>query len=541
VLRRRLSFAVREVDLLSTTIRRAFLAAGLPIVLATAFVSPTEAGSVQGVVKLGAISIDESGKDLTAMQETYNIYEGFSVSQIKLNGQVGQRSSFFLDLKEINQDSGKGLFTYRVQDLAKFTVKYGRHRQLYDADGSVSSERKDWRVGASVTPTDWSRVTADFGHQTRTGDRLGQPTGGNSVLGGNYDYTIINGKVAAEARHNSGRSFVVGWDFNAFDDDQFTAARRRGDVLSARLNGPCLLFPTKVTHFIRAAYGKQSLESFRLDQTMSNFQYLGMYKPNRALQFKYRFYAGQIKDDATTYQTDNIRNDFDAKLYHNYGQVFGGYGYVTNDDDLRLTENHAWRLGLSLHHQKLLRFRISYANSEKTDQEQRTLLKDIESSRLKVSLKSQLHDNLSVGMTYADRRREFPVIDVVADGKRVSVFSRVDANDLGAISLEYSYSEDSYDDRVAGFDVNNNALTGRIDFNRVKNLNLAAGITYLSISQDLDIEKTILMFEGDYTFADDYFIEVKYNVYNYDDYLIRDRYYSANVIWLNVGYKIAIN
>jgi hypothetical protein len=32
---------------------------------------------------------------------------------------------------------------------------------------------------------------------------------------------------------------------------------------------------------------------------------------------------------------------------------------------------------------------------------------------------------------------------------------------------------------------------------------------------------------------------VKYNVYNYDDYLILGRYYTANVIWFNVGYAFS--
>ena len=41
--------------------------------------------------------------------------------------------------------------------------------------------------------------------------------------------------------------------------------------------------------------------------------------------------------------------------------------------------------------------------------------------------------------------------------------------------------------------------------------------------------------------ARDYFVQVKYNVYNYDDYLLLDRYYTANVVWLNVGYKLSID
>ena len=39
-------------------------------------------------------------------------------------------------------------------------------------------------------------------------------------------------------------------------------------------------------------------------------------------------------------------------------------------------------------------------------------------------------------------------------------------------------------------------------------------MTYLKVEEDLDIEKSILSFEGMYTVADDYHLEIKYNVRN---------------------------
>ena len=498
------------------------------------------AGNVNGVIKLGTIIKDEDTKDMTAIQETYNIYEGFSVSQVRLNGTMGRRSSFLLDLNEINRDSGTGLFTYRVQDLAKVTVKYGSHRQLYDADGSVSSLRRDWRFGASVTPSSATRITANFGHQTRTGDRLAYPTGTNGVLGGTYDYTVLNGNVEAEV-HRGARKLAVGWDMSSFTDDLNSMAERSGNVFSLRANGPCYLFPNLVSHYVRGAYGTQTLDVPELDYTMSSFQYLGLLRPSTDLQLKYRFYAGRIENDVTTYKTDNIRNDVDLTWYNSYGSLFGGYGYVTNDNDVSLTSYNEWRVGTALNYEKALRLQVSYANSDKTDLEEKTLLKDIEASRLKASLKSQPTDNLTLGVSYADRKRDFPVLGVTADGKRYSAFGRIEQPGVAAFSLDYTYSEDDYTDRVAGFAADNRALSGRVDFTMVKDLNLAAGLTYLNIGGDLDIEKSIMMFEGSYTVAEDYFVEVKYNVYNYDDYLMLDRYYTANVVWLNVGYKLSIN
>ncbi len=83
-------------------------------------------------------------------------------------------------------------------------------------------------------------------------------------------------------------------------------------------------------------------------------------------------------------------------------------------------------------------------------------------------------------------------------------------------------------------------MTGKVDFERITNLRLSSGVTYLDIGEDLNIEKSILFFEGMYTVLDDLHVEVKYNVYNYDDYMILNRYYTANVVWFNVAYDLHV-
>jgi hypothetical protein len=69
-------------------------------------------------------------------------------------------------------------------------------------------------------------------------------------------------------------------------------------------------------------------------------------------------------------------------------------------------------------------------------------------------------------------------------------------------------------------------------------LNVASGVTYLDIGRDLDIEKTIVFVESALKLFDRYHLEVKYNVYNYDDYILLDRYYTANVVRVDFGYDL---
>jgi hypothetical protein len=63
-------------------------------------------------------------------------------------------------------------------------------------------------------------------------------------------------------------------------------------------------------------------------------------------------------------------------------------------------------------------------------------------------------------------------------------------------------------------------------------------VAYLDIGKDLNIEKSSIFAEGAYTILRDYQIEVQYNVYNYDDYILIDRYYTANVVRVNLVYNL---
>ena len=113
-------------------------------------------------------------------------------------------------------------------------------------------------------------------------------------------------------------------------------------------------------------------------------------------------------------------------------------------------------------------------------------------------------------------------------------------NTWGAVVGDYSRMDEQYTNLLAPFETQADIVTGRLDFEYVTDLRLSAGTSYLKITQDLDIEKSIIFFEGEYVFLDDWSVDFKYNVYNYDDFILLDRYYTANVVWFNVGYRFSV-
>jgi len=501
-------------------------------ILAT--VSAVPAAQFDGTIKLGGVMIDEDAGDLSVMQETYNIYEGFSATQFKLNGALNPRTYFTLSLNDINLDNRKSDFEIWIPGQFRLFARYDQHRQVYDAERAVTSSRKDTRAGFWLTPARWFTFSADYDYQTRDGERLGFPAGTQSALGSAYDYVLQTGRFEGEARKGS-RAIAIAYEFSDYSDSQSDAADRFGYVVSARLRTPCY-FTDKITHLLRAAYGKRELSNWDTNYILQNFQYTGVAVPIRELQFKYNFYASRIDDESTRLKTDNFRNNFDLTYFYTHGSVYGGYGYEMNDDDRSLTSYNTYRVGGSYRGPKNLVAKVEYANRSKKDEEKRTLLQDMEAVTFVAKVQMSPAPDFVLGAEYRERSREFSDIGVESEGMIANAFGRYSYAEWGSVGVEYTYALDEYDNLIGQFDTESNAVTSRADIERIKGLRLGGGVTYLDVGKDLDIEKSILFAEAEFTFREDYHLEVKYNVYNYDDYILLDRYYTANIVWINAAY-----
>ena len=505
------------------------------LLIVTLAASAPWAGTLNGTVKLGGIFLDEEG-DRSAVQETYNIYDGFSVTQIRLNGTLDPRHTFMLDLREINLGARRGDLVYRVPGTFKLTAGYDQHRQIFSPDGGVNAERKDLRVGAHLTPLAWLGLSGSFGYLARDGDRLPYPLGTVSSLGTRYDNALKTGDVTADIRKDR-RGGAVSYRVSDYSDALDPTAHRSGRLVSARLYAPSP-FCDQWTHFLRGAYGVRKLSNRDLDYTLANFQYTGVVQPTGAFQLKYNFEANRVDNKSNLLTTDRFQNNFDATYSYKRGRVTGGYGYEIADDDRTLTSYHTWRAGTAFRYEKYVSAKLDYASRVKKDQEELTLLKDVEATQIRAKLQVQPHDAVALGLGYSRRQREFPDIGVTADGDVIDAFGRYTCNGWGALSGDYSVSTDDYEDLARGFHTRSHLVTGRVEFDRIRNVRLAGGVTYVSVGKDLDIEKSMVFLEGAYTLLNDYHVEVKYNVYNYDDYVLTNRYYTANVVRINLAYDL---
>jgi hypothetical protein len=497
--------------------------------------APSRGGTLGGTVKVGGLFVDETG-DRSTVQETYNLYEGFALSRIQLNGSLDPSGTFVLDLRDLNRASRAGNLSYRMPGRFKLSAAYDQNRYVFDPGRGITSERKDWRVGMQLTPNRWLALSGDLGRTGREGQRLAFPIGTSSVLGDRYDDAVLSGQVTADVRKGR-RGGGVSFRMTDYADALRPVADRRGQMVAARLYTP-MPFYDRWTNLVRGSYGTRRLTDGDVEYTLTSFQYTAVVQPRAAYELRYAFDASRVDDDALGLVTDRIENGLDAAWLHRYGRVNAGYAYEMNDDDRSLTTYHSWHAGASLRPDRRLTARVDYAGRVKKDQEELTLLKDTEASRVRVKLEVRPLERLTLGGDYTKRERDLPDIGVSVDGEVSGALARYEVPGWGALSGDYSHAIDRYVDRVAGFDTRSDIVTGRVEVGRIKNLRLASGVTYLDIGGDLDIEKSIVFAEGALKLAGRYRLEVKYDCFNYDDYILIDRYYTANVVRVDLGYDL---
>jgi hypothetical protein len=493
------------------------------------------AGTLHGTVQVGGVFVDETG-DPTTVQETYNLEEGFALSRIRLMGNLDPRSTFMLDLRDLNLRSRAGDLTLRVPGRFKLTAGYDQDRYLFDPGRGVTSERKDWQAGLQYTPSRWLALSGDVSLQAREGERLAYPAGTVSALGTAYDDGLVTGQVAGDVRRGR-RGGGVSLRMSSYSNELLPAADRTGRVWAGRFYAP-MPFYAQWNNLVRASYGTRELSGGDVEWTTQGFQYTAVIQPRESYELRYAFDANRLEDDAADLTTDRFQNDVDATWHHRYGRLTAGYGYEMNDDDRALTTYRSWRAGLTLRPDPRVNARVDYAGRVKKDQEELTLLKDIEASRVRARLEVRPVELLTLGGDYSKRERELPDIGVSVDGTVAGASLRYEVPSWGAVSADYSHAEDEYVDRLAGFTTQSDIVTTRLEVARIPNLRVAGGFTYLDIGKDLDIEKSMVFAEGTLKLAERYHLGVKYNCYNYDDYVLLDRYYTANVVRVELGYDL---
>lgn len=499
-----------------------------------------------GNIRLGGIVKDQVG-DQSLMQETFNIHEGVTITKLYLDGRFNRNTRLYFDADNLTLDGKRATLDLRQSGLGHFRSRYDESAFIFDPSGAVQATRRDWWSTLSLTPRKWLTLSGDYGLQTRRGDRMSYPDSVQSNLGNAYDSNLNRWRVQVEGNHGSGVAGSVTYDGVTLTDGLDARNERDGSVFSANLRLPGVVFD-RLTHVLRGSIGESKLPNSGTSFDMMSIQYTGIAQVLRPLRLKYRFYGSQVEDHARgDNRTDRWINDLDAECHWRAATVTGGYGWEAWDDDYSVTTYENVRASLYLRHpQQKISGSVSYSSRDKSDEEDRTLLRDTEYVRSEAKIDARLLKGLTIGGRVADRTRKMPDVGSEAKGLAASAYgayryehvrdTRVIATTLG---VDYRYADDDFDNIIGEYHVTSQFVTGRIDLDIYQKITAAAAVHFIKLDEDMDIEKSILSFELGYTFLKSYDAKVKYNVYNYDDFLVTSSYYTANVVWIDFGYALS--
>jgi hypothetical protein len=338
----------------------------------------------------------------------------------------------------------------------------------------------------------------------------------------------------------------VAYDGMRQNDALDVQRERSGYIVSAILQVPHVLVP-QLTHIVRGAIGRSELPVSGLGFDLKNIQYTGLLDATRWARLKYRFYGSSINDESTRMITDNYIHDVDASARWRRALASLGYEWEALDDYHAITTSQTVRGALSASTaENKVSGRAAYSVRNTDDEEATTLLKDTEYDRIDVRLDARPKPTFSLGGRVANRDRRMPDISAEANGWTGMAYGTwryehfgdhgVIAGDVGA---DYTYADDDYDTTTGHQQVVSNAATARLNVTIHDHIDTQASVTYFQAGKDLDIRKSIVSLGLGYRFKNGFSADARYNAYNYDDYLVIARYYTANVVWLNFGYAFS--
>jgi len=497
-----------------------------------------------GRVRMGGVWLDETGNEST-MPETYNLYDGFFLSSIYLKGRANPRTYLTLDLNDINQKNRRGVLDFRRTGTLRLLSRFTESRWVFDPTSAVDAGRKNWFNTLSWTPWDFLWFSADYNLQTRDGNRLGLFPGREGWLGTQYDHNLHRYRLEGQARADNGIGGTLAYDGVMQRDALDPRLERDGYLVSANFHVPGY-YIKNLTHVLRGAVGRSEIRESGLGFDLVNFQYTGVWRALDWLRLRYRFFGSEVEDEATTLTTDNLQNDIDGTFSYRIASMTLGYGWEALDDDRSVTTTHKFRGALSVRDPKnRVSGRVAYDGRDKNDAEDSTLLRDRENQRLDVRVDAKPFTPLTLGARFSDRERKYQDLGTEADGIEATAYAawrETAARDFVAVTevgVEYTHADQHYDNFFGVENIVSNAVTGRVGLVLWKDLGVAGSFTYLEMEEDLDLEKSIISIGASYRFPRGILADVTYNVYNFDDYVLINRFYTANVVWFNVGYEFS--
>ncbi len=492
------------------------------------------AANGSGSVTLGYTYLDEEG-NLGVNQETFNTYEGFGLSLNQWRYDFANGMMLNADLNNITLNNRNLRASIAKPGLFSLAVQNNQYTRAYDFNGSQYTRRRSTGAQASFQPHKMVKLFGGFGMTEKFGNNFAvyAPISDTAIATTDYKHTSFN--FGAQGTLKQG---YVRADYRHFGFDDKTAANRDRTADCYRALGSINL-PRYDWLMLSGgvSYRKDKLDETTVElKTTQGWGGLKAYLPHQ-YTVDYRLLYAITDHVGPKLTTDNIVHTASiGKNWPRYGGLRVGYERRVSDNFSNKTTSNAFLGNGWLRPTDRLSFGAQIVTRAKSVDQGTTLVGDEDVTRHLV--KAAYHDTAwgSISGQWQGRVRKNDDIDTKVDYSTLTSSLMLQRSQYGHLTVTYSYYTGKYENRSdqASYEFGDHVISGAIYPKSYLQFTTDFGATYYRSQKDNDREKFNLNFGLRYSFMGDHHLEVRYNVFNYDDYLLFDHYYTANIVEVNL-------
>jgi hypothetical protein len=500
------------------------------LALAVITSSPAAGDNGTGKIGFGYVFVDEDGSRAVNSQ-TFNTYEGVALSMYDWRYNWENGTSLKANLKNI---------TLNNRDLRLWLGKPGRfslsatnnqYRRVYSDSASNYTRRRSTNVQAMFQASRYFKVFGGYGRTDKHGTDFFILPAINDTINRSTDYGYKSYNFGTQMGDRYG---LVRAEYRRFDftDNTGLSTDRKAEQVD--------LYTSSTVPSVKWLYlaGGLNLRKDKVESTGTDLktnQWWGGAKAylTPTLLLDYRLVFATTKRNSPQRTIDNLQNVISlGKTWSRRGGVRVGYENRISDDFVNRTSSdgllaNAW-LRPNMHW--YFEAAISTRKADVTDGV--TLLGD--ESRTNHAVSALYSDDKwgSLGARWEGHIRTNDDINSRTEYNVLSgELNLIDAK-KGRLTVTHSYYVRTFENRSdnTSYEFADHVLTGHAYLTEIKQLTVDFGGTWYRSKRDQDMEKLSGDIGVAYRIQPTLQLAGRYRVYNFDNFLVTDEYYTANIV-----------
>ncbi len=491
-----------------------------------------------GRFELGYVYTDEEG-NLAVNQETHNLYDGLTISLRDARYSLDNGINIGANLRYISLDNRNIDFSASKAQLFSLSFHHDQYRRIYESGGRGSTDRKSTGGQVSVSPVKYVTLFGGYSWTDKGGTNLFlfQPISDPVVFTSDYTHRFFN--IGGQGFFK-GRSVRLEYRQSDFDDEAKGHGDRKGQMFRTSASTP---FPRYERVVLAGGYDYRLDEMEGSSVELETNQAWGATKARLPGQITvdYRFVFARTDHKGNGIETDNFLNTVSVgRRWNRHGGFRVGYENRIVDDLIDRSESNGFLFSGWINYLDKLFVRTSTATRDKNIVTGSTLIGDEDFTRYRVAARYVDERFGELSAQVRARVKENDDIGSEAEYTSFSTGFKLSRQKYGRLSIFYTYYVGEYESRSADFELSDHVVRGKITPVKYRKVSVTAGGTYYRSRRDLDVEKSSLNLGISYELPEDFHVEAKYSVFNYDDFQAIDLFYTGNVVEVSIARDFSI-